>query len=142
MIYTLYVNNLFNIHKPNILQTLKAFLPEMLSKNHGHIVSIASGAGFFGLPGQLDYAARYHYILALQHSIFCMVIFPVLSIVFCFFLYSKFGAVGLTEALYNELYHSHKTGVKVTCICPYYINTGMFAGVKSKYVDVMSTILL
>lgn len=80
--------------------TLKAFLPDMMSANHGHVVTIASGAGFFGVPGQIDYAA------------------------------SKFGAVGLTEALFQELDHVGKSGVKVTCVCPYYINTGMFDGVK------------
>ena len=26
-----------------------------------------------------------------------------------------------------------KSKVNTTCICPYYINTGMFDGVKSKY---------
>ncbi len=29
------------------------------------------------------------------------------------------------------LAHQGKTGVKTTCICPYYINTGMFDGVVS-----------
>ena len=47
----------------------------------------------------------------------------------CYF-HSKFGAVGLSEALYQELLHNGKSGVNVTCVCPYYINTGMFDGVK------------
>jgi len=29
------------------------------------------------------------------------------------------------------------TGVKTTCICPYYINTGMFDGVKSPYIPIL-----
>merc|ERR550539_360813 len=53
--------------------TLKAFLPSMIEKNSGHIVSIASIVGFVGCPSLVDYVA------------------------------SKFGAVGLMEALFLEL---------------------------------------
>lgn len=41
---------------------------------------------------------------------------------------SKFGAVGFDESLRMELRNSGSQ-VKTTCICPYYINTGMFDGV-------------
>jgi len=44
---------------------------------------------------------------------------------------SKFGAVGTHEALYLEL-RKQKSKVRATLVCPFYINTGMFAGVKSK----------
>lgn len=44
---------------------------------------------------------------------------------------SKFGAVGFDESLRMEL-RSMGSRVKTTCICPYYINTGMFDGVKSR----------
>ncbi|XP_055870969.1 protein dhs-3-like isoform X2 [Biomphalaria glabrata] len=37
--------------------TTKSFLPSMLSRNHGHIVSIASSAGLFGVSGLCDYSA-------------------------------------------------------------------------------------
>jgi len=53
--------------------TLKAFLPTMMKKNSGHVVSIASMAGFCGTPGLVDYCA------------------------------SKYGAVGLMESLFLEL---------------------------------------
>ncbi|CAI2374386.1 unnamed protein product [Moneuplotes crassus] len=44
---------------------------------------------------------------------------------------SKWACFGYDESLRSEL---RKMGskVKTTCICPYYINTGMFEGVKSK----------
>lgn len=45
---------------------------------------------------------------------------------------SKYAAVGLDEALRSEL-KSKKSNVKTTCVCPYFINTGMFEGVKLKY---------
>lgn len=81
------------------LYTIKQFLPDMVKKNHGHIVSIASLAGYIGISGMVDYSA------------------------------SKFGAVGLMESLRNEL-KLMGSGVKTTCVNPYYINTGMFEGVS------------
>lgn len=45
---------------------------------------------------------------------------------------SKFGAFGFNESLRMEIKKMNYK-VKTTCICPFYINTGMFDGVKSKY---------
>lgn len=45
---------------------------------------------------------------------------------------SKFGAVGFDESLRFEL-RSLKSKVRTTCICPYFINTGMFDGASSKF---------
>jgi len=83
--------------------TVKAFLPAMMKINKGHIISIASAAGFSGVTGLCDYCA------------------------------SKFAAVGFDESLRNELQSLGKDGVNTTVICPYYINTGMFEGVVTKF---------
>lgn len=80
----------------------------MISKNHGHIVSIASSAGITGVNGLCDYCS------------------------------SKFGAVGFDESLRMELYALGKTGIHTTAICPFYINTGMFDGVKTRYINATS----
>ncbi|CAF1576525.1 unnamed protein product, partial [Adineta steineri] len=80
---------------------LKAFLPSMLDNNHGHVVTVASAAGLTGTARLVDYCS------------------------------SKFAAVGLHEALTQELYALKKTGVKTTVVCPSFINTGMFEGVKT-----------
>jgi all-trans-retinol dehydrogenase (NAD+) len=45
---------------------------------------------------------------------------------------SKFAAVGFNEALRQELRHS-APGVKTTVVCPFYIDTGMFKGVKTRF---------
>ncbi|XP_033640170.1 epidermal retinol dehydrogenase 2-like [Asterias rubens] len=82
--------------------TLKAFLPSMIAKNKGHIVNVASLAGLFGMKNLVDYCT------------------------------SKFAAVGLHDALQYELVFSGKTGVKTTVVCPFFIDTGMFSGVKVK----------
>lgn len=93
----------FEVNTISHFWTTKAFLPSMLEKNHGHVVSIASAAGLAGVNGLCDYCA------------------------------SKFGAVGFQEALHLELKAQNKTGVHTTVVCPFYINTGMFDGVKSRF---------
>jgi len=82
--------------------TVKAFLPGMIERNDGHIVTIASAAGLVGVRGLADYCA------------------------------SKFGAVGFDEALRMDFRH-RKLNLHTTCICPYYINTGMFEGCKTRF---------
>jgi len=83
--------------------TTKAFLPTMIKKNHGHIVTVASGAGLIGIHKLADYCA------------------------------SKFGAVGFAESLMAELHALGKDGVKSTLVCPYFISTGMFDGVTTRF---------
>ena len=75
----------------------------MIERNHGHIVNIASSAGLAGVTGLADYCA------------------------------SKFAAVGFDESLRCELHAQGKAGVHTTVVCPYFINTGMFAGAKTRY---------
>lgn len=77
---------------------VKAFLPEMQAANHGHIVSVASLAGLGGVCRLTDYCG------------------------------SKFAAVGFQESLAMELAADGYTGVRTTTVCPFFINTGMFAG--------------
>ncbi|KAA0719007.1 Short-chain dehydrogenase/reductase family 16C member 6 [Triplophysa tibetana] len=83
--------------------TYKAFLPTMIAKNHGHLVSVASSAGLIGVNGLADYCA------------------------------SKFAAVGFAESVALELTAEGKDGVKTTIVCPYFINTGMFDGCGTKW---------
>lgn len=45
---------------------------------------------------------------------------------------SKFGAFAIDECLRLEMKKGGKN-VQTTCICPYYINTGMFEGVPSTW---------
>ena len=46
---------------------------------------------------------------------------------------SKFAALGIDDTLKVELAAlGHDEYIKTTVVCPYYISTGMFAGVKSK----------
>ncbi|XP_029610964.1 retinol dehydrogenase 10-A [Salmo trutta] len=80
--------------------TTKAFLPKMLELNHGHIVTVASSLGLFSTAGVEDYCA------------------------------SKFGAIGFHESLSHEIKASDKDGIKMTLVCPYLVDTGMFKGCR------------
>lgn len=74
----------------------------MKDKNHGYIITMASSAGLFGVATLMDYCG------------------------------SKYGAVGIHESLAGELSVQNLDGVKTTLVCPFYINTGMFDGVKTR----------
>lgn len=80
--------------------TMKAFLPDMLEANRGHIVNISSASGFIGVPRMPAYCA------------------------------SKWGVIGLTESVRLEVKLMGKTGVHFTLVCPSYVDTGMFEGAK------------
>ncbi|MCF6269255.1 MAG: SDR family oxidoreductase [Melioribacteraceae bacterium] len=82
--------------------TTKVFLPEMIEKNRGHLVNIASSAGMVGVAKMTDYAA------------------------------SKFAHIGFDESLRMEL-KQMKKNINTTIVTPYFINTGMFEGVKSRF---------
>ncbi len=45
---------------------------------------------------------------------------------------AKFGVFGLTESLHAEL-RARKSKVKTTIVCPYYVDTGMFSGAKTRF---------
>lgn len=83
-----------------LVRMTQQFLPEMVGRNDGQIVNIASTAGYFGMPQMSEYCA------------------------------SKFAVVGLSDSLRMELKLQKKAGVKITVVCPYVISTGMFDGFK------------
>jgi all-trans-retinol dehydrogenase (NAD+) len=82
--------------------TAKAFLPAMIRRGSGHLVTISSAAGLIGVRGLADYCA------------------------------SKFAAYGFDESIRMEL-RRLKSGVRTTVVCPFFINTGMFNGVKTRF---------
>lgn len=100
----------FNVNILAHFWTTKAFLPQMVDRNHGHIVTIASLAGHVGISKLVDYCS------------------------------SKFAAVGFDEGLRLELECLGSTGVYTTVICPYFIQaTGMFDDVNSRWVPTLKS---
>jgi len=96
------IERTFDVNVLALFWTTRAFLPAMLERKSGHIVTIASAAGIAGTSRLIDYCA------------------------------SKHAAVGFDEALRLEL---RRQGSKVltTVVCPFYISTGMFEGVKTRF---------
>ena len=92
----------FAINTLSLFWTVKAFLPQMMERRSGHIVTIASASALIGVPKLTDYAA------------------------------SKWAAVGFDESLRAEL-RTSAPAIRTTVVCPYYIDTGMFHGVKSRF---------
>jgi NAD(P)-dependent dehydrogenase (short-subunit alcohol dehydrogenase family) len=74
----------------------------MVARGRGHVVTMASAAGLVGVARQTDYSA------------------------------SKHAAVGFDESLRVELSHGTAPGVRTTVVCPYYVDTGMFEGVRTR----------
>lgn len=91
----------FAVNTLSHYKTTRQFLPGMIERDRGSVVTIASAAGLIGVARQTGYSA------------------------------SKFGAVGFAESLRAELRHEG-SNVHTLLVCPYYIDTGMFEGVKTK----------
>src|SRR3712207_6187196 len=97
------IEAVFGVNVLALYWVTKAFLPEMIERNSGHIVTMASAAGLLGVDRQTDYSA------------------------------SKHAAIGFAESLRAELKRAGHTGIKTTIIEPFYVNTGMVKGVKSRF---------
>ena len=78
----------------------------MKPRRRGHIVNVASAAGKGGFPGVVTYCS------------------------------TKFGVVGLTEALHHEL---HGSGIDVSCVMPAIVRTELTDGVKDHWLIKTST---
>lgn len=85
------------INVGGLLQGLKLALPGMVRRGNGHVVNVASYIGRVPSAGAVTYTA------------------------------SKFAAVGLTQAIADEL---HGTGVTVTAVMPGAVRTELIAGMK------------
>ena len=96
------IERTFDVNVLAVFWATRAFLPAMLARDSGHVVTIASAAGLVGISKMTDYCA------------------------------SKHAAVGFDESLRLEL-RRKGSRVMTTVVCPFYINTGMFAGVRTRF---------
>ncbi|KAK7060386.1 hypothetical protein VNI00_001151 [Paramarasmius palmivorus] len=91
----------FGVNTLSHYYTIKAFLPEMIKKNSGHIVTVSSCMSFSGVAQMTDYCA------------------------------SKAALNLMHEALRYELDKQHKApGVRTTLISPGHIATPLFSKMK------------
>jgi short-subunit dehydrogenase len=77
-----------------------AFLPGMIERPEAHLVNIASASALIALPYATTYAS------------------------------SKWGVLGFSESIREELRLLGHRHITVTAVCPSYIDTGMAAGVS------------
>ncbi len=96
------IERTFDVNTMALFWTVRAFLPSMLERDRGHLVTVASAAGLAGTARLTDYCS------------------------------SKFAAVGFDESVRLEL-RQQGSNVVTTLVCPFYIDTGMFDGVKTRF---------
>ncbi|XP_048365256.1 estradiol 17-beta-dehydrogenase 11-like [Sphaerodactylus townsendi] len=103
------IQSMFEVNALAHYWTVKAFLPAMLERNHGHIVTVASCAGFAAVPFMVTYAS------------------------------SKHSAIGFHRSLTEELYWLRKDGIKTSCLCPFFINTGFVKDTPTRTFPLLET---
>ncbi|XP_053559228.1 17-beta-hydroxysteroid dehydrogenase 13 [Bombina bombina] len=103
------IQKIFDVNILAHFWTTRAFLPSMIRKNHGHIVTIASSAGHIGVAFLVDYCS------------------------------TKFAAVGYHKALTAELSVLGKTGIKTTCLCPVFVDTGFVKNPSTRIAPTLKT---
>jgi all-trans-retinol dehydrogenase (NAD+) len=101
--------NTFQVNTNGLVAMTHAFLPDLIESRKGYLVNIASASSFIGLPYGSTYAA------------------------------SKWAVVGFSESIRLEMAVRNLDHVQVTTVCPSYISTGMFDGVKTPLFSPMLT---
>ena len=91
-----------NVNTLAPMYVAREFLPGMIAASgEGRLLNLASAAGFTPNPRMAAYAG------------------------------SKWAVIGWSDSVRLELKQAGIDHVKVTTVCPYYVNTGMFDGAKS-----------
>jgi all-trans-retinol dehydrogenase (NAD+) len=91
----------FRVNTIGLVAMTHAFLPDLLRRPDAHVVNLASASGLIGLPYGSTYAA------------------------------SKWAVIGFSESLRLELEMLGHRHVAVTTVCPSYVATGLFEGVRA-----------
>lgn len=95
------IDKTIDVNVKGVLYATRAVLPIMIEQRSGTLINVSSGAGLSGYPGLVSYCA------------------------------SKFGVVGFTEALDQEV---RSQGIRVFGICPGRVATDMQEAVSGKRV--------
>ena len=91
----------FRINVDGMIAMTHLFFKDLRLSQEASIVNIASASGLIGLPYGTSYSS------------------------------SKWAVIGFSESLRLELIERKITNIHVTTVCPSYISTGMFEGVKA-----------
>jgi short-subunit dehydrogenase len=63
-----WLRKIFDVNVLSNWYTIKAFLPDMITKNKGHIVTVASIASFISVAGMVDYCSTKAGVLAFHEG--------------------------------------------------------------------------
>ncbi len=97
----------FHVNTLGVVSVTHSLLPDLIAGGDGHVVNIASASGFIGLPFGTTYAS------------------------------SKWAVLGFSESLALELALEGHHHVHVTTVCPSYVATGLFEGVRPPFATQM-----
>lgn len=99
----------YQVNTLGLVSVTHAFLPQLIARSEAHLVNVASASGYLALPKGSTYAS------------------------------SKWAVIGFSESLRVELSRAGHRHVGVTTVCPSYVSTGMFDGVKPPLLTPMLT---
>lgn len=91
----------FEVNVIGLANVTWLFLPDLVERPDPRIINIASASGLIALPFGASYGA------------------------------SKWAAIGLSESLRQELREEGHGHVRITSVCPSFIDTGMFNGAET-----------
>ncbi|KAF2262711.1 NAD(P)-binding protein [Lojkania enalia] len=95
------LRTIFDVNLISHWNTVQEFLPDMISKNKGHIMSTASLAAFFGLAGMVDYSC------------------------------TKAGLIAFHEGLSQELKHRYNAPkIKTSIVYPNWTKTRLITAIE------------
>jgi short-subunit dehydrogenase len=99
----------YRVNTLGLVAFTHVFLPDLIARSEAHVVNVASASGYIGLPYGTTYAS------------------------------SKWAVIGFSESLDLELEMLGHRHVHVTTVCPSYVSTGLFDGVKPPLLTSMLT---
>ncbi|BFZ11153.1 hypothetical protein BsWGS_14192 [Bradybaena similaris] len=94
------IRRTFEVNTLSHFWMIKEFLPAMIKKGQGHILNVISMAAFSGSNNLTDYCA------------------------------SKHAAMGFHESLIEELHVNGHHNIKLTALCPMFVDTGLIKNFK------------
>jgi uncharacterized protein len=63
------IRDMLQLHMNTIVESIRLFLPDMLVRKRGAIITVASVAGFFPIPYMTEYAATKAFLIAFSHGL-------------------------------------------------------------------------
>jgi short-subunit dehydrogenase len=63
------IRNMLQLHIHTIVESIRLFLPDMLARQEGAIITVSSVAGFFPIPYMTEYAATKAFLIAFSKGL-------------------------------------------------------------------------